>query len=67
MFTDELQVLDVVTSPYSSEFIQLFLPLVENSDITGSLKSDEKQRVSEFIGTESFRAKDVQILFSRLC
>ena len=61
MYIGELQVLDVVTSPYSNEFIQLFLPLVENSDITGSLKSDEKQRVSEFIGTESFRATYVHM------
>ena len=44
------QVLDVVTSPYSNEFIELLLPLVDNPDITESLKIDEKHRCAEFIG-----------------
>ena len=46
-----LQVLDVIAPPYTMEFVQLFLPLIDNEDITGSLRSeDENDPVSEFIG-----------------
>ena len=44
-----LQVLDVIAPPYTVEFVQLFLPLIDNEDITGSLRSEDDP-VSEFIG-----------------
>ena len=45
------QVLDVIAPPYTVEFVQLFLPLIDNEDITGSLRSeDQNDPVSEFIG-----------------
>lgn len=44
------EVLDVISSPYSAEFVQIFLPLVENEEITGNMKKDqEKDLVSQFI------------------
>jgi len=51
--TDEcsvLQVLDVIAPPYTHDFVQLFLPLIENEDITGSLRTNEEDDpISEFI------------------
>ena len=45
------QVLDVIAPPYTTEFMQAFIPLIENEDITGSLRNeDENDPVSEFIG-----------------
>ena len=45
-----LQVLDVIAPPYTPEFVQLFLPLIENEDITGSLRiNEEDDPISEFI------------------
>ncbi|XP_050395724.1 negative elongation factor D [Patella vulgata] len=44
------EVLDVIAPPYTSDFIHLFLPLIENKDITGSIKSEDgTDPVSEFI------------------
>ncbi|KAK7505402.1 hypothetical protein BaRGS_00003564 [Batillaria attramentaria] len=44
------EVLDVIAPPYTPEFVQLFLPLIENQDITGILRSeDNSDPVSEFI------------------
>ena len=41
----------MIAAPYSAEFVQLFLPLVENTDITGTLRTDdENDKVAEFIG-----------------
>ena len=41
----------MIAPPYTAEFVQLFLPLIDNEDITGSLRSeDENDPVSEFIG-----------------
>ncbi|EDO29868.1 predicted protein, partial [Nematostella vectensis] len=34
-------VLEMIAPPYSSEFVQLFLPIVRNEEITGSLRSSE--------------------------
>ena len=43
--------LDIISAPYSAEFIQVFLPLVENPDITGNIRAeDDSDKVSEFIG-----------------
>lgn len=45
------QVLEMIAPPYSPEFIQLFLPIVQNKDITGKLRKNEgSDDVSAFIG-----------------
>ena len=44
------EVLDVISPPYSPEFVQQFLPLVENPEVTGKTRNDsEAALVSEFI------------------
>lgn len=43
------EVLDMISPPYTAEFVSLFLPFIENKDITGSLRNEEIQAVSEFI------------------
>lgn len=41
----------MIQPPYTAEFVQLFLPLIENEDITGSLRNEEdNDSVSQFIG-----------------
>jgi hypothetical protein len=46
-----LQVLEAIAPPYTPEFVQLFLPMVENEEITGTMRGDgENDLVSEFIG-----------------
>lgn len=48
-----LQVLETITHPYSPEFVQLFLPMVENEEIMGSMRSEgDNDPVSEFIGNK---------------
>eukprot|EP00096_Caligus_rogercresseyi_P008911 TRINITY_DN2913_c0_g1_i1.p1 TRINITY_DN2913_c0_g1~~TRINITY_DN2913_c0_g1_i1.p1 ORF type:complete len:612 (-),score=242.13 TRINITY_DN2913_c0_g1_i1:93-1928(-) len=43
------EVLDTIGPPYSPEFVKYFLPLVENEDITGSMRREGEDLVSEFI------------------
>ncbi|ODM91571.1 Negative elongation factor D, partial [Orchesella cincta] len=51
------EVLEIIAPPYSSEFVELFLPMVENDEITGgnaagaaaSTTTDATDVVSEFI------------------
>ncbi|XP_030831155.1 negative elongation factor C/D-like isoform X1 [Strongylocentrotus purpuratus] len=44
------EVLDMIAPPYTSDFVQLFLPVIENSDITDSLRNEDgKDPVSDFI------------------
>jgi len=44
------EVLDTINPPYSGEFAQLFLPLVENDEITESMRGEgDEDSVSEFI------------------
>uniref|UniRef100_T1J261 Negative elongation factor D n=1 Tax=Strigamia maritima TaxID=126957 RepID=T1J261_STRMM len=44
------EVLDVIAPPYTSEFVQLFLPMVENEEITGGMRNEsDNDPVSEFI------------------
>ncbi|XP_014665962.1 PREDICTED: negative elongation factor D-like [Priapulus caudatus] len=44
------EVLDVIAPPFTLEFVQLFLPLIENENITGSIRTEnEHDPVSEFI------------------
>lgn len=49
------EVLETITHPYSAEFVALFLPMVENEEITGSMRGEgEGDPVSEFIGKRSY-------------
>ncbi|XP_063704587.1 negative elongation factor D [Culicoides brevitarsis] len=43
------EVLDTITHPYSKEFVELFLPMVENEEITGTMRDGDNDVVSEFI------------------
>ncbi|KFB47957.1 hypothetical protein ZHAS_00016024 [Anopheles sinensis] len=44
------EVLDMVSPEYSTEFVQLFLPIVENEEITGSMRDKNgNDPASEFI------------------
>lgn len=46
-----MQVLEAIAPPYTNDFVQLFLPMVENEEITGSMRGDgDNDPVSEFIG-----------------
>lgn len=46
-----MQVLDAIAPPYTPEFVQLVLPMVENEEITGTMRAEgENDPVSEFIG-----------------
>ncbi|KAJ4430064.1 beta ketoadipyl CoA thiolase, th1, partial [Periplaneta americana] len=45
------EVLEAIAPPYTPEFVQLFLPMVENEEITGTMRGDgDNDPVSEFIG-----------------
>lgn len=45
------EVLDVISPPYTSEFVKIFLPLVHNPEVTGKTRTDsEAQLVSAFLG-----------------
>lgn len=45
------QVLETIGPPYSSDFVTLFMPMVENEEITGTMRGDgENDPLSEFIG-----------------
>lgn len=45
--------METITHPYSPEFVQLFLPMVENEEITGSMRGEgDNDPVSEFIGNQ---------------
>lgn len=40
----------MIAPPFTADFAQLFLPLIENKDITGSIRMDDgSDPVSEFI------------------
>lgn len=43
------EVLEAIDPPYTTEFIQLFLPIVENEEITGNMRTGESDPVSAFI------------------
>ncbi|XP_075819375.1 negative elongation factor C/D isoform X2 [Microtus pennsylvanicus] len=44
------EVLDVIAPPYTSDFVQLFLPILENDSIAGTIKAEgEHDPVTEFI------------------
>merc|ERR1711902_73370 len=37
------EVLDTIAPPYSDDFVQLFLPLVENEEIIGGMRRDGEE------------------------
>ncbi|KAK3557258.1 hypothetical protein QTP70_026078 [Hemibagrus guttatus] len=44
------EVLDVIAPPYTSDFVQLFLPILENDSIAGTIRAEgEHDPVTEFI------------------
>lgn len=44
------EVLDIISPPYSKDFIHTFLPIIENESITGSIRTEEgNDPVSDFI------------------
>lgn len=54
------QVLDVITPPYTSDFVQLFLPILENDSIAGTIRTEgEHDPVAEFIGKLSTSLDDM--------
>ena len=44
-----MEVLEMIGPPYTTEFVNLFLPLINNEYISGFLKSDEEKVVHEFL------------------
>jgi negative elongation factor C/D len=44
-----IEVLDMIGPPYSHEFINLFLPLINNENINSSLKAEEEKSIKDFI------------------
>ena len=45
------EVLEAIGPPYSVELVDLFMPMVENDEITGTMRGDgDNDPVSEFIG-----------------
>uniref|UniRef100_A0A668AVX5 Negative elongation factor complex member C/D n=1 Tax=Myripristis murdjan TaxID=586833 RepID=A0A668AVX5_9TELE len=52
------EVLDVIAPPYTSDFVQLFLPILENDSIAGTIRTEgEHDPVAEFIGKFHFYVK----------
>ena len=43
------EVLDSIGPPYTSDFVNLFLPMVDNEEITGFMRGDSDDLVFEFI------------------
>ena len=63
MFFCSRQVLDIIAPPYSDEFVHLFLPVVQNEEITGSLRNAEKtDDVSTFISKNEHKDLSPSIL-----
>ena len=51
------QVLESIAPPYTPEFVQLFLPMVENEEITGTMSATgDCDLVSDFIGKSLIEA-----------
>lgn len=62
----------MIGPPYEPSFVQLFLPLLQNEAIAGtiSLRTEEERKcVKEFIGTTTFRLffKSFFLFFFRPC
>lgn len=49
--------LESIAPPYTPEFVQLFLPMVENEEITGTMSATgDCDLVSDFIGKSLIEA-----------
>ena len=59
----------MIAPPYTSEFVHLFSPIIENQDITGTLRNEEgKDPVSNFIGKkDEDEVKDLVMVRGRKC
>lgn len=59
------QVLEKICPPYSLEFASLFLPIVENDEVTGTMRcgDGENDPVSEFIGNKSIIIVRLSIIY----
>jgi negative elongation factor C/D len=54
------EVLETISQPYSPEFVALFLPMVENEDITNRMnESEENDPFAEFIGNFASHLLDI--------
>lgn len=63
-----MQVLDVIAPPYTSDFVQLFLPILENDSIAGTIRTEgEHDPVAEFIGTFQAAVFNKRWCFSFSC
>lgn len=63
-----VQVLDVIAPPYTSDFVQLFLPILENDSIAGTIRTEgEHDPVAEFIGTFQAAVSNKRWCFSFSC
>ncbi|KAM6053288.1 negative elongation factor C/D isoform 1-T1 [Theristicus caerulescens] len=63
------EVLDVIAPPYTSDFVQLFLPILENESIAGTIKTEgEHDPVTEFIGeSHVFIVYLLPLVFVTIC
>lgn len=44
------EVLDIICPPYTTDFVHMFLPIIENDNITETLRNEEgNDTVSDFI------------------
>lgn len=45
------ELMDVISPPYTVEFMKLLLPIAENNEITGNMRNEkERQLITDFIG-----------------
>jgi hypothetical protein len=57
----------MIAPPYTPAFAQVFLPLLENPDVTGSLRNEEENdSVSLFIGKTMYYST-VSYIYSNIC
>lgn len=59
----------MIAPPYTSDFVQLFLPILENESIAGTIKTEgEHDPVTEFIGkSRSLLAYLLLFVFVTIC
>lgn len=59
----------MIAPPYTSDFVQLFLPILENESIAGTIKTEgEHDPVTEFIGkSHLFFAYLLPFVFVKTC
>ena len=48
----------MIAPPYTADFVQLFLPILENGSIAGTIRTEgEYDPVAEFIGTTAWSVR----------